>query len=475
MLNCALIKAHHLISRRLDQFESTNYSLDRVDFDLILMHRVYNDNQWISHFICFFSHMNFVWTHLRKNDALSIIKKFVKLTLIRYEQIVRFIRINDEQILNIEYDNFMKMRKISTKRIVSYTLTQNEKIERFERILIMKSRALRIQTTLSCELWSEFYKAIDYFNNRTSKKSLNWLILMKILIDERSKLSHLQQYDCRIYFLRHTIARKAKMKSRAMIDHLVEYDSINVFRVWVSSKMRIIRIRDVLFDLYSFYDFCVSDLKHFLSTRMKNVIQILEMFKTTFDDVLIEQNDDSKELIFETSFEKIEKLVTDLIDLQIDSKNSVLEEISQLITLEMTSNRDFCIATASNASTIDQIHIVIQFDSKIIEIQIASKAAQHFSIDSISDVQIRFESMNSQAKFDSSNSRSKRAKAKSSNDFVTMNTRSRTRKQTYATTLITVNQLNSYFATFSIELQRLNIISVVLKLHKDDLSIESRY
>jgi hypothetical protein len=199
------------------------------------------------------------------------------------------------------------------------------------------------------------------------------------------------------------------------------------------------------------------------------------MFKTTFDDVLIEQNDDSKELIFETSFEKIEKLVTDLIDLQIDSKNSVLEEISQLITLEMTSNRDFCIATASNASTIDQIHIVIQFDSKIIEIQIASKAAQHFSIDSISDVQIRFESMNSQAKFDSSNSRSKRAKAKSSNDFVTMNTRSRTRKQTYATTLITVNQLNSYFATFSIELQRLNIISVVLKLHKDDLSIESRY
>ncbi len=80
--------------------------------------------------------------------------------------------------------------------------------------------------------------------------------------------------------------------------------------------MRIIRIRDVLFDFYSFYDSCVLDLKHFLSIRMKNVIQILKILETTFDDVLIEQNDDdSKELIFETFFKKIDELVINLIDL----------------------------------------------------------------------------------------------------------------------------------------------------------------
>jgi hypothetical protein len=155
---CDLTKTHSVVSRRLNQFESASYSLDRIDFDLIFMHCAYNDDQLISHFICFFSHMNFVWTHLKKNDVLSVIKKFVKLTLIRYEQIVRFIRIYDELILNIEHENFMKMRKISTKRIVSYTLTQNEKIERSERILIMKSRALCIETILSCELWQNFIK-----------------------------------------------------------------------------------------------------------------------------------------------------------------------------------------------------------------------------------------------------------------------------------------------------------------------------
>jgi hypothetical protein len=93
--------------------------------------------------------------------------------------------------------------------------------------------------------------------------------------------------------------------------------------------MRIIQTRDVLFDFYSFYDLCVLDLKHLLSIRVKNVIHILRMLKTTFNDVLIEQNDDdSKDFIFETSFKKIDELMTNLIDLQISLKNFVLDEIS---------------------------------------------------------------------------------------------------------------------------------------------------
>ncbi len=69
--------------------------------------------------------------------------------------------------------------------------------------------------------------------------------------------------------------------------------------------MKIIRIRDVFSDLYLFYNLCVSDIKHFLLTKVTNVIQILKIFETTFDDVLIEQNDDDfRELIFETLFKK---------------------------------------------------------------------------------------------------------------------------------------------------------------------------
>jgi hypothetical protein len=440
--------------------------------------------------------MNFVWTHLKKNDALFVIKKLVKLIFIRYEQIVRFIRIDDEQILNIEYDNFMKLRRIITKRIVSYTLIQNDKIERFEKMLTMRSRALRIQTILSCELWSKFYKTVDYLNNRISKKSLNWLIFIEVLTDERSKLSHFQSYDCRVYSLKHIIVRKMKMKSRVMIDHLIKYDSINVFRIWISSKMRVIRTRNVLFDFYSFYDFCVLDLKHFLSNRMKDVIQILKILETTFDDVLIEQNDDDfEELIFETSFKKIDELMIDLIDLQISMKISVRVDLQidlkifvfQLIILEIISNREIHSSTTFATSKFD--HIVTLSILKVIDqivIQIDSNASQRSQSVSISDVQVRFESTSEstnrqvrlesfdRTRLESSNFISS-SRAESSSDFVAMNTRSRTRRQTYATTLIIVDQLDSYFATFSIDLQRLDITSAVLKLHRDDLSIESRY
>jgi hypothetical protein len=150
--------------------------------------------------------------------------------------------------------------------------------------------------------------------------------------------------------------------------------------------MRVIRIRDVLFDFYSFYDFCVLDLKHFLSNKMKDVIQILKMLETTFDDVLIEQNDDDfEELIFETSSKKIDELMTDLIDLQISMKISVRVDlqtdlkisVSQLIILEIISNREIHSSTTFATSKFD--HIATLSVSKVIDqiaIQIDSNASQ---------------------------------------------------------------------------------------------------
>jgi hypothetical protein len=41
---CAFIKTNYVISRRLEQFESASYLLDRIDFDFIFMHRAYNDD-----------------------------------------------------------------------------------------------------------------------------------------------------------------------------------------------------------------------------------------------------------------------------------------------------------------------------------------------------------------------------------------------------------------------------------------------
>jgi hypothetical protein len=124
---CALIKTHEIVFRRIDQKESIDHSLNRIDYDLISMNEKYNDDYWVSHFVCFRIKMNFVYIHSRKNDAFSMIREFLKTIQIRYDQIVRFIRMNDERILRFEYRDFMKLRRIVTKRFVSYTSFQNDK------------------------------------------------------------------------------------------------------------------------------------------------------------------------------------------------------------------------------------------------------------------------------------------------------------------------------------------------------------
>ncbi len=41
---CALIKKHYLMSRRIDQKESIDHSLSRIEYDLISMIENYNDD-----------------------------------------------------------------------------------------------------------------------------------------------------------------------------------------------------------------------------------------------------------------------------------------------------------------------------------------------------------------------------------------------------------------------------------------------
>ncbi len=75
---CVLIKTHEIVFRRIEQKESIDYFLSRIDYDLISMKEKYNENFWINHFVDFYTKMNFVYTHSRKNDVLSMIREFLK-------------------------------------------------------------------------------------------------------------------------------------------------------------------------------------------------------------------------------------------------------------------------------------------------------------------------------------------------------------------------------------------------------------
>ncbi len=63
--------------------------------------------------------------------------------------------------------------------------------------------------------------------------------LLKKLI--RSEITHLQIYDCKAFSLLKKInafKKNEKMKSRAFIEYLIEYDFINIFRISSLKKKR---------------------------------------------------------------------------------------------------------------------------------------------------------------------------------------------------------------------------------------------
>jgi hypothetical protein len=221
-----------------------------------------------------------------------MIREFLKTIRIKYDQIVRFIRMNDERILKFEYRDFMKMRKIATKWFVSYTSSQNDKMKQFEKILMIRVRTLRIKTNLSANLWSKIFKAVDYLNNRILRRALTWKTFFETLTEEKSNLSHLQSYDCRVYLLKNIISRKNRLKSKVFIDYFVKYDFTNIFRIWISSRMRIIRMKDVIFDKTLFYDFAKLDSRYLLIINVENTLEILKVSNNIFFEMIIEKNDE---------------------------------------------------------------------------------------------------------------------------------------------------------------------------------------
>jgi hypothetical protein len=277
------------VFRRIKHEESIDYSLNWIEYDLIFINKKYNENFWINHFVDFYIKMNFVYTHSRKNDAFSMIREFLKTIRIRYNQLVRFIKMNDERILRFKYQKFMKLRKIVTKRFISYTSFQNDKIEWFKKILMIKTRVMRMKTNLSTNMWSKMFKLVNYLNNWTFKQALNWKIFFETLTKKKSNLSHLQSYECKAYLLRNIISRKNRLKSKTFINHLVRYDFTNIFRIWIFNRMQIVWIKNVLFDKTLFYNLAKLDLKYLLIINVKETLKVIKISNNTFIKMIIEE------------------------------------------------------------------------------------------------------------------------------------------------------------------------------------------
>ncbi len=270
----------------------------------------------------------------------------------------------------------------------------------------------------------------------------------------------MQSYKCKAYFLKNIISKKDRLKSKALIDYLVRYDFTNIFRIWIFNRMRVIRIKNVIFDKTLFYDLAKLDSRHLLITNVKNTLEILKISNNIFFEIIIEKDDEINQMIdhlkdksIESRFVKSVYQVEKSFFLHIDMKNIYL------LIFEMISNRN----QKFNANIIDTMFL-LQIDLKTDEIlnSVQSQSTLSSSIENESQSQSSIKSK-----------KNKQSMIMLANTII-MNIKSR--KQTYSTALITIKTSKSFHAAFSIDLKRSNQKkSQISKLHKNDLLVESRY
>jgi hypothetical protein len=103
---------------------------------------------------------------------------------------------------------------------------------------------------------------------------------VKALTGYTPNLAHLYVYGCRAYPLNKGIPRRQKLDPRAYIGYLMGYDSSNIYRIWISSKKKVIRIRDVTFNEQLFYDSAEINLGHILREETEQLVKILDLPST---------------------------------------------------------------------------------------------------------------------------------------------------------------------------------------------------
>ena len=149
---CTLERTHKIISRRFTQSEPAEKPLQCVAYDLIPMDIDYNDDKWVSHFYCFVTDMDFVYTHCRKAYVYDVIKEFLKMVKTRYDLVVRFIRTDGERTLDDRYTELTCKYDITIERSIPDTPKQNNVVEHSRKVIIRKVRCLRITVNLSTNL-----------------------------------------------------------------------------------------------------------------------------------------------------------------------------------------------------------------------------------------------------------------------------------------------------------------------------------
>ena len=120
-------------------------------------------------------------------------------------------------------------------------------------------------------MWREIVAAATYLYNQTSCILNGWKSFYEAfyfyIFDKeevsglrKPQLHHLRAYSCKAYVLTKSKDdaryqhKLCKLDSKSYIGFLVGYESINIYRVWVPHKKKIVSVQDIIFDKDKVWD-----------------------------------------------------------------------------------------------------------------------------------------------------------------------------------------------------------------------------
>ena len=196
----------------------------------------------------------------------------------RFNATVVFFRTDKEKSLKKKFDEMISNLEIIYELFALYISEQNDYFERKKRILTMKTRIMRIRINLSRYFWSWIVRVVDFIMNRILMnrilmKKNSWKTSFERIINITFNLFHLNKHECRAYSFDKLISKKNKLKKRAHIEYLLEYNDSNIYLIWFFSQRKMIRTKDVIFDESIYYDSSEIDVVKFQESMIEQLIE----------------------------------------------------------------------------------------------------------------------------------------------------------------------------------------------------------
>src|SRR5271169_1936915 len=147
-------------------------------------------------------------------------------------------------------DAYLKEEGIRHEVTAPYHPDQNGVVERANRTIMGRVRAIIEDAKFPRELWDEIAKTVVYLKNRSPTAALNNLTPYEAWHKRKPNLQHLRILGCTAY-VHIPEEKRIKLDSHTMEGQLIGYGGSNQWKVWIPDRGEhgeIVTSRDVIFD-----------------------------------------------------------------------------------------------------------------------------------------------------------------------------------------------------------------------------------